>query len=109
MRQVDAHLYLTSKCKLTILVAFRVTITLNFLTAMAQSMSIVSNSAAGKKHFDVTPEQLGTLHAGDLKNAAAFLRFGGIDGLVKGLHSDQTKGLGQQATLLDSNLRQVEV
>jgi len=64
---------------------------------MAPSLlTIVPNSAAARNVFAFSAEDLGTLH--NLKNPAAFLRFGGVDGLVNGLRSDRTQGLGGQAT-----------
>jgi hypothetical protein len=41
--------------------------------------------------FAFSPEQLGTLH--NPKNLAAFSRFGGVEGLLEGLRSDQITGL----------------
>jgi len=45
-----------------------------------------------KDLFSFTPEQLNTLH--NPKNPAAFLRFGGVTGLINGLRSHGTDGLG---------------
>lgn len=63
---------------------------------MALSLTIEPESAAAQNVFTFSVEDLGTLH--NLKNPAAFLRFGGVDGLIKGLRSDRIQGLGGQAT-----------
>jgi P-type Ca2+ transporter type 2C len=57
----------------------------------------VSNSVASQNAFAFafTPEQLGTLHSP--KNPTAFLRFGGVEGLVNGLRSHRTTGIGGQS------------
>jgi Ca2+-transporting ATPase len=43
--------------------------------------------------FAFSREQLSTLH--NTKNSTAFLQVGGLEGLVKGLRSDRTKGIGR--------------
>jgi Ca2+-transporting ATPase len=46
----------------------------------------------GNGVFAFTAEQLGTLH--NIKNPRAFLNFGGVEGLINGLASHRTKGIG---------------
>jgi P-type Ca2+ transporter type 2C len=48
-----------------------------------------------KNAFAFTPVQLGTLHSP--KNPAAFLEFNGVEGLVTGLRSERTRGIGGQS------------
>jgi len=62
-----------------------------------RSPTLVSNSVASQNAFAFafTPEQLGTLHSP--KNPTAFLRFGGVEGLVNGLRSHRTTGIGGQS------------
>jgi len=47
-----------------------------------------------KDVFAFTADQLGTLH--DPKNPAAFVEFKGVEGLITGLRSDRTNGIGAQ-------------
>jgi Ca2+-transporting ATPase len=61
-------------------------------TVRTTPSTISAGKDKNKNAFTFTPEQLGTLH--DPKNPAAFLRFGGVEGLVTGLRSDRSKGIG---------------
>jgi P-type Ca2+ transporter type 2C len=63
----------------------------------SRSSTLASKSAADQNAFafTITPEQLGTLHSP--KNLTAFLRLGGVEGLVKGLRSHRTTGIGGQS------------
>jgi P-type Ca2+ transporter type 2C len=64
------------------------------ISSSQQTMDIEAASLrAGDEYspFALSPEQLGTLH--NPKNLAAFSRFGGIEGLLEGLRSDQITGL----------------
>jgi len=53
---------------------------------------------AANVSFDLTPEQLGTLH--NPKNLGLFCKLGGIDGLLKGLRTDRYGGLGVRPATL---------
>jgi P-type Ca2+ transporter type 2C len=64
-------------------------------TVRTTPSTISAGKDKNRNAFTFTPEQLGTLH--DPKNPAAFLRFGGVEGLVTGLRSDRTKGIGGQS------------
>ncbi|KAH8901093.1 calcium-translocating P-type ATPase [Thozetella sp. PMI_491] len=52
----------------------------------------VSQGRRSNPTFAFSAKQLGTLH--NPKNLAAFLQYGGIGGLAKGLHTSATKGIG---------------
>lgn len=64
---------------------------------MARRASTLRDSAvADNDFFAFSAEDLATLH--NLKNPAAFMRFGGIEGLVNGLRSEKEKGIGGEST-----------
>ncbi|KAE9378940.1 plasma membrane calcium-transporting ATPase [Stipitochalara longipes BDJ] len=53
-----------------------------------------------KDAFAFTAEQLSTLHSP--KNPAAFVEFKGVEGLITGLRSDRTRGIGAQKDITTS-------
>ena len=61
-----------------------------------------SSASASKEKdrnaFKFTPENLSTLH--DPKNPTAFLRLGGVEGLVTGLRSDRITGIGEHSNTI---------
>jgi P-type Ca2+ transporter type 2C len=66
-------------------------------TTRSRTTRTASNASAGKRKaqnaFTITPEQLSTLHSPS-KDPVAFLRLGGVEGLVTGLRTHRTAGIG---------------